>query len=205
MKASTCAQVRDALERAVAQETALQDREPDLDLVDPGSVQGCVDEGETATMMATEIRPAALVAVVMNVEITKTRRSEHARDDFQEVVHGTDGTLLDDTSEHAPGADIKGAEQMTHAASDILEFVPHGSIWLRQSGARRPRAPCIGFSSMQTTTASVASSKSRQMRRTFHFAKSGSGLWSQYRRRCGRSPLLLRIRCTVLRLMLMPD
>jgi len=43
-------------------------------------------------------------------------------------VHGTDGTLLNDTSEHAPGTDVKGAEQMTDAAADVLELVSNASV-----------------------------------------------------------------------------
>jgi hypothetical protein len=126
------AQIRDALERAVAQQTALQDREPDLDLVDPGGVQGRVDEDETTAMMAAELGPAAIVAVVMNVEIVPDYEDPALRksacDDVQEVVHSASSALIHDASEHAPGPNIEGPEQVAYATTDVLEFVSHRSI-----------------------------------------------------------------------------
>jgi len=127
-----CAQIGDALERAVAQQTALQDREPDLDLVDPGGVQGRVDEAETTAMMAAELGPAAIIAVVMNVEIVPDYEDPALRksacDDFQEVVHSASRALLHDASQHAPGPNIEGPEQVAYATTDVLEFVSHRSI-----------------------------------------------------------------------------
>ena len=60
----------------------MQDRERDLDLIDPGGEQERVDEVEATAVMATKLGRASLAAVVMNVElsqITKTRRSGKVR------------------------------------------------------------------------------------------------------------------------------
>ncbi len=47
-----------ALEAAVAQDAALKDAEPDLDLVDPGSMQRGVDKAEAVPVLPVEPRPA---------------------------------------------------------------------------------------------------------------------------------------------------
>jgi hypothetical protein len=60
---------RHALEAAVAQDAPLQDAEPDLDLVDPGSMQRRVDEVEAAAVLLVESCPAGVAAVGMQVEV----------------------------------------------------------------------------------------------------------------------------------------
>src|ERR1700674_1044990 len=63
------AQLANAIEAAVLEHAALEDREPDLDLVDPGRVNRRVHEMKAAAVPAVEARPAAVAAVVVDVEI----------------------------------------------------------------------------------------------------------------------------------------
>jgi hypothetical protein len=60
---------RHALEAAVAQDTALKDAEPGLDLIDPRGVQRGVDEAEATPVLLVEPRPASIAAVVVQVEV----------------------------------------------------------------------------------------------------------------------------------------
>src|SRR5579871_6427761 len=57
----------DALEAAVAEDPALEDAEPDLDLVDPRGMQRRVDEAEAMPVLAVEARPARVAPVVLQV------------------------------------------------------------------------------------------------------------------------------------------
>src|SRR5579863_7613978 len=54
-----------ALEAAIAQDTALKDAEPDLDLIDPGGMQRRVDKAEAMSMVLVEPRPASVASVVV--------------------------------------------------------------------------------------------------------------------------------------------
>jgi hypothetical protein len=58
-----------ALEAAVAQDAALKDAEPDLDLVDPRGMQRRVDEAEAISVLLVEPRPASVTSVVVQVEV----------------------------------------------------------------------------------------------------------------------------------------
>ena len=60
---------RQVFEAAVAQQAALQDAEPDLDLVDPRSVQGGVHEAEAVLVLLVEARPAMIATLAVQVEI----------------------------------------------------------------------------------------------------------------------------------------
>ncbi len=58
-----------ALEAAVAQNTALKNAEPDLDLIDPGGMQRRVDEAKAMSVLLVEPRPAGVASVVVQVEV----------------------------------------------------------------------------------------------------------------------------------------
>jgi len=58
-----------ALEAAVAQDAALKDAEPNLDLVNPRSVQRRVDEAKPATVLFVEASPAIVAPFAMQIEV----------------------------------------------------------------------------------------------------------------------------------------
>src|SRR2546426_2694460 len=68
------AQLGNAGEAAVLEDAALEDREPDLDLVDPGGVNRSVHEMKAAPVPAVEARPATIASVVVDIEV---RSEEH--------------------------------------------------------------------------------------------------------------------------------
>src|SRR2546430_7138386 len=62
------AQLGNAGEAAVLEDAALEDRKPDLDLVDPGGVNRSVHEMKAAPVPAVGARPAANASVVVGIE-----------------------------------------------------------------------------------------------------------------------------------------
>ena len=57
------------VERAVANDPALEDREPELDLIHPGGMLRRVDELEAVPMTAIELRPPMVLAFMVDVEV----------------------------------------------------------------------------------------------------------------------------------------
>ena len=72
-----------------------------------------VYESETATVMAAELAPAAILAIAMQVEVVPdyedTAARKGASDDFQEGVESAGRALLDDAA-HSALPRLDGAE-----------------------------------------------------------------------------------------------
>jgi hypothetical protein len=116
-----------ALETAVAQDTALKDAEPDLDLIDPGGMQRRVDKAEAMSMLLVEPRPTSVASVVVQVEVVPNDVDTAAIVALCERVHeGQQCTRIavpNDATEHLPGTDVEGREQRTRPTTTVLEFV----------------------------------------------------------------------------------
>jgi len=116
-----------ALEAAVAQDTALKDAEPDLDLIDPGGMQRRVDKAEAMSMLLVEPRPASVASVVVQVEVVPYDVDTAAVVALRERVHEGQQCMRiavpNDATEHLPGADVEGREQRARPATTVLEFV----------------------------------------------------------------------------------
>ena len=120
-------QCRDAFEAAVAQDAALQDAEPDLDLIDPGSVQRRVHETKTIAVLLVEPRPASVGPVVVHVEVVPDDVDAAAFVALRQVVHEgqerTRVTVRNDATEHLARADVEGCQQRACPAAAVLELV----------------------------------------------------------------------------------
>src|SRR5579883_1531373 len=118
---------RQALEAAVAQDTALKDAEPDLDLVDPGGMQRGVDEAEATSVVLVEPRPPSVTAVVVQVEVVPDDVDTSAVVALRERVHerqqGTRIAVPNDATEHLPRADVERRQQRARPATTVLELV----------------------------------------------------------------------------------
>lgn len=141
-------------ERAVAQHAALQNREPDFDLVDPRSVKRREHEVEAPAVPKIESRPALRLPLLVDVEVVPDNV------DLRVGVSGSD-ILKEATSASAVRClttfPITSPVATSNEASS--EHVP----WRTYSNSRLTLASgalvlgcfrvsaCIGFSSMQTT------------------------------------------------------
>jgi hypothetical protein len=126
------AQLRNAFERAVTEQTALQNREPDFDLVDPGGMQRRMNEAKATPVMMIELAPTMVFAVMMQVEVVPDHKHApvgvRTRDSIEKIVKCLGRTLLDYTAEHAPSSNVESSEQVANAAAHVLELVPNAPI-----------------------------------------------------------------------------
>src|SRR6516225_4374321 len=104
-----------ALEAAIAQNTALKDAEPDLDLIDPRGMQRRVDEAKAMSVFLVEPRPAGVASVVVQVEVVPDDVDAAALVALRELVHeGQQCTCVampNDATENLTRADVEGGEQ----------------------------------------------------------------------------------------------
>src|SRR5580700_181980 len=116
----------DALEAAVAQDTALKDAEPDLDLIDPRGMQRRVDEAEAMSVLLVEPRPACVASVVVQVEVVPDDVDTSAFVALREPVHEgqkcTRVAVPNDATEDFTRADVEGREQRARPATTVLEL-----------------------------------------------------------------------------------
>lgn len=103
-----------AFEAAVAQNAALKDTEPDLDLIDPGGMQRRVDEAKARSVRLIEPRPAGVAPVVVQIEIVPDDVDTAVFVVLGERAHEgqqcTRVAVRNDATEDLTGADIEGRE-----------------------------------------------------------------------------------------------
>lgn len=127
-----------ALEAPVAQNTALKDAEPDLDLVDPGGMQRGVNEAKAMSVLPVESRPASLASVVVQVEVVPDDVDTAALVAMREGVHEGQQcarvAVANDAPEDLTGADVEGREQRACPATTVLELVADDAMTTHVDG-----------------------------------------------------------------------
>jgi hypothetical protein len=120
------------VEAAVAQDPALQDGEPDLDLIEPRGVQRRVNEAEAAAVPSVELAPPAVPPIVVDVEVVPD--DDHAPlggaacKGLHEPQERTRVAMRDDLAEHLPRAHVERAEQGARAMANVLEFIAQAAV-----------------------------------------------------------------------------
>lgn len=125
------------VEAAETQHAALEDGEPDLDLVEPGGVQGREDELEATVVPRVESAPPLLRAVFVNVEVVPDDDDSPSgvttRDPRHEAQHRGRVATLYHFAEHLAISHVESSEQRARTMTDVLELPPQAAI----SGASR--------------------------------------------------------------------
>src|SRR5882757_10112491 len=126
----------------VADDPAVQDREPDLDLVHPRGVLGCVDEVKAAAVAGVESHPAVVPAVVVDVEIVPDHvdllRRISPCQRFHEVDQRGSRPARQHLSEHLARGDVEGRQQHVGAVPFVLVLVSNGAVVARDVGRMPP-------------------------------------------------------------------
>jgi hypothetical protein len=120
------------VEAAVAQDPALQDGEPDFDLVEPRGMQRRVNEAEAAAVPSVELAPPAVPPVVVDVEVVPD--DDHAPlggaacKNFHEPQERGCIAMKDHLAEHLARAHVERAEQGARAMTNVLEFIAQAAV-----------------------------------------------------------------------------
>lgn len=132
------------LEAAVAQNPAMKDGEPDLNLVEPGGVQWCVNEREALAVPGVELAPPAILPVVVNVEVVPDHDDAllwvALREGLHEPHECASVAMRDDLAEHLSCAHIECTEKGARAMTNVLELMadaPIGGHMRRESPGER--------------------------------------------------------------------
>ena len=118
--------VVDVAEAAVLQNTALQDGEPDFDLVRPRRMLRRVDECEAAAVALVELRPSLVFAVAVNVEVVPNdgdRPGVSLGDHFHEVDEVTAGARRVAVGKYLTRGDVERSHHDAGAMARVDEFM----------------------------------------------------------------------------------
>lgn len=114
-------------ETSVLQRYPFQDREPDLDLVAPRRMGRRMEEHEPTCVALVELRPAGLLAVVMDIEIIQDHNDIPgvAVSDFlhelDQICRCSSRAAL---TEHATGLDLEAADENATSVAAIVKVHP---------------------------------------------------------------------------------
>lgn len=115
----------DLVVHLMAQEAFVQDAEEQLDLVDPGSVDGCVVEMEAIAVSLVEACPALILAVVVDVEIVPDDMYRAfwiaLRDFFHERYQVLACASTANLPEDFAGLGLEAREQIAGTITDVFD------------------------------------------------------------------------------------
>lgn len=110
----------------VSEHSALEDREPELDLIDPRGVNRRVEKFKPTAVALVEPHPSLVAAVVMDVEIVPDNDDASTgmatRDRIEKAHDGGRIAVVNDATEYTAGANIERSEKRAGAMSCVLEL-----------------------------------------------------------------------------------
>jgi len=136
------------VEAAIPQNSPLENRKPDLDLIDPGSMYRRINELESTVVPSIESAPTVVFAFLVDIQVVPNNKYTPIgvqSSNQLEKPHDRPGiSPLDDLGDHVSRAHIECSEEGARAMTNVFKLVTKGGV----SGRMRrvtPRKDLHGF------------------------------------------------------------